>query len=57
MEVQTHLLPKVGRFDDFFGLYKMEHQWLSQQTDFEIITRREGKCDYSEFSSPPQIDC
>lgn len=30
MEVQTHLLQKVDRFDEFFDLYKMEHQWLSQ---------------------------
>ncbi|WP_241141740.1 metallophosphoesterase [Cognataquiflexum rubidum] len=32
MEVQTHLLQKVDRFDEFFDLYKMEHQWLSQKT-------------------------
>lgn len=33
MEVQTHLLQEVDRFDEFFDLYKMEHQWLSQKTD------------------------
>ena len=33
MKVQTHLLQKVDRFDEFFDLYKMEHQWLSQKTD------------------------
>lgn len=32
MEVQTHLLQKVDRFDEFFDLYKMEHQWLSHKT-------------------------
>lgn len=57
MEVQTHLLPKVGQFDDFFDLYKMEHQWLSQKTDFGIITRRGGKGGCSEFSSTLQIAC
>ncbi len=33
MEVQTHLLQKVDRFDEFFDLYKIEHQWLSQKTE------------------------
>ncbi|MCR9013474.1 metallophosphoesterase [Aquiflexum gelatinilyticum] len=33
MVVQTHLLQKVDRFDEFFDLYKMEHQWLSQKTE------------------------
>ncbi|MHA7128956.1 metallophosphoesterase [Algoriphagus namhaensis] len=31
MHIQTHLLRKVDRFDEFFDLYRMEHQWLSQQ--------------------------
>lgn len=31
MEVNTQLLQKVDRFDEFFDLYKMEHQWLSQK--------------------------
>ncbi|WP_111670147.1 metallophosphoesterase [Algoriphagus litoralis] len=31
MNVQTQLLQKVDRFDEFFDLYKMEHKWLSQK--------------------------
>lgn len=33
MKVQTHSLQKVDRFDEFFDLYKIEHQWLSQKAE------------------------
>ena len=36
MEVQTHLLQKVDRFDEFFDLYRMEYQWLSQTNRVRI---------------------
>lgn len=51
MEVQTHLLQKVDRFDEFFDLYKMEHHWLSQKAE---ATRWNLKIldalDYVEFT-------
>lgn len=31
MEVKTQLLQNVDRFDEFFDLYRMEYQWLSQK--------------------------
>ncbi|MFN3997348.1 metallophosphoesterase family protein [Algoriphagus sp.] len=51
MKVQTHLLQKVDRFDEFFDLYKMEHQWLSQKTDTNRwnLNVLEAK-DYEEFT-------
>lgn len=33
MKVQTQVLKKVDRFDEFFDLYKIEHQWLSQKAE------------------------
>lgn len=30
MEVNTQLLQKADRFDEFFDLYKIEHHWLTQ---------------------------
>jgi 3',5'-cyclic AMP phosphodiesterase CpdA len=51
MEVQTHLLQKVDRFDEFFDLYKMEHQWLSQKTDANRWNLRVlDAVDYAEFT-------
>ncbi|SEG10547.1 Calcineurin-like phosphoesterase [Algoriphagus boritolerans DSM 17298 = JCM 18970] len=35
MEVKTQLLQKVDRFDEFFDLYKIEHQWLSQKAGLD----------------------
>ncbi len=29
MEVETHVLNEVRGYDEFFDLYKMEHQWLT----------------------------
>ena len=31
IDVQTQLLDQVPRFDEFFDLYRLEHQWQSQQ--------------------------
>lgn len=51
MEVQTHLLQKVDRFDEFFDLYKMEYQWLSQKTDANHWNLRVlNAMDYLEFT-------
>lgn len=51
MEVQTHLLQKVDRFDEFFDLYKMEHQWLSQKTDANRWNLNVlDAVDYAEFT-------
>jgi 3',5'-cyclic AMP phosphodiesterase CpdA len=51
MEVQTHLLQKVDRFDEFFDLYKIEHQWLSQKTDINQWNLKVlDAVDYVEFT-------
>lgn len=31
MEIETHLLNEVSGYDEFFDLYKMEHQWISEK--------------------------
>lgn len=31
MEIETHVLNEVRGFDEFFDLYKIEHQWLTDQ--------------------------
>ncbi|GMQ27846.1 metallophosphoesterase [Algoriphagus confluentis] len=31
MHIQTHLIQHADRFDEFFDLYRMEHQWLNQK--------------------------
>lgn len=51
MKVQTHLLQKVDRFDEFFDLYKMEHQWLSQKMDSNSWNLKVlDAADYAEFT-------
>lgn len=30
MEVETHVLNEVSGYDEFFDLYKMEHQWIAE---------------------------
>ena len=31
MEVETHVLNEVSGYDEFFDLYKMEHQWIAEK--------------------------
>ena len=51
MKVQTHLLQKVDRFDEFFDLYRMEHQWLSQTNRTSLWNSTIlGATDYLDFN-------
>ncbi len=51
MEVQTHLLQNVDRFDEFFDLYNMEHQWLTQHENAALWNLEVLKAqDYLDFN-------
>ncbi len=51
MEVETHLLQEVERFDEFFDLYKMEHHWLSQTDSSKLWNLNVMEAsDYLEFN-------
>ncbi|GAB2495831.1 metallophosphoesterase [Algoriphagus taiwanensis] len=53
MYIQTHLIEKADRFDEFFDLYRMEHQWLGQKEGAKLwnleILDSENYLEYTGF--------